>query len=109
MQRPGSALVCRPICSIRELPGWSSCCPFRETRRLVNNASSFFPTALGEIDEAAWLDLIGSNLKAPLFLVQAAAQAAGGPGAVVNIIDIHAERPSRAIPCIARQRPVCLD
>lgn len=61
---------------------------------LVNNASSFFPTALGEIDDAAWNDLIGSNLKGPLFLCQAltpALREAGG--AVVNIIDIHAERP----------------
>jgi len=61
---------------------------------LVNNASSFFPTPLGEIDESSWHDLVGSNLKAPLFLCQAAAphlRAAGG--SVVNIIDIHAERP----------------
>ncbi|MDX5362589.1 MAG: pteridine reductase [Pseudazoarcus pumilus] len=66
---------------------------------LVNNASSFFPTALGEIDEAAWDDLIGSNLKGPLFLTQALAPAlreAGG--AIVNIVDIHAERPFRGYP-----------
>lgn len=61
---------------------------------LVNNASSFFPTPLGQIDEAAWQDLVGSNFKAPLFLIQAAAphlKARGG--AIVNITDIHAERP----------------
>lgn len=61
---------------------------------LVNNASSFFPTALGNITEADWHDLIGSNLKAPLFLSQAAApylRAAGG--AIVGLIDIHTERP----------------
>lgn len=72
---------------------------------LVNNASSFFPTAMGEIDEAAWLDLIGSNLKAPLFLAQAAnpwLQAA--QGAIVNIVDIHAERPLKGYPlyCAAK-------
>ncbi len=61
---------------------------------LVNNASSFFPTPLGRIDEAAWTDLVGSNLKAPLFLSQAAAPALKARGgAIVNIIDIHAELP----------------
>lgn len=66
---------------------------------LVNNASSFFPTALGSIDDAAWLDLIGSNLKAPLFLTQAAApHLVVSSGAVVNIVDIHAERPLEGYP-----------
>lgn len=61
---------------------------------LVNNASSFFPTPLGQIDERAWDDLVGSNLKAPLFLSQAAAPAlTSRGGAIVNIIDIHAELP----------------
>lgn len=55
---------------------------------LVNNASSFFPTALGEIDEAAWDDLVGGNLKAPLFLSQVAAPALREHGgAIVNITD----------------------
>jgi pteridine reductase len=72
---------------------------------LVNNASSFFPTALGQIDEAAWVDLMGSNLKAPLFLSQAAAphlKATGG--AIINIVDIHAERPLKGYPlyCAAK-------
>lgn len=72
---------------------------------LVNNASSFFPTALGQIDEAAWDDLVGSNLKAPLFLMQAASAAlAEAGGAVVNIVDIHAERPLAGYPvyCAAK-------
>jgi len=72
---------------------------------LVNNASSFFPTKVGAVDTAAWDDLIGSNLKAPLFLSQAAAphlQAAGG--CIVNITDIHAERPLKGFPvyCAAK-------
>jgi len=63
---------------------------------LVNNASSFYPTAVGEISEGAWEELVGTNLKAPLFLAQAAAPAlrASG-GCIVNIVDIHAERPMR--------------
>lgn len=61
---------------------------------LVNNASSFFPTPLETLDEAQWHDLIGSNLKAPLFLArEAAAQLRRHGGAIVNIVDIHAERP----------------
>lgn len=72
---------------------------------LVNNASSFFPTPLGAIDAAAWTDLIGSNLKAPLFLSQAASAALRARrGAIVNIVDIHAERPLRGYPvyCAAK-------
>ncbi|HEX4858065.1 MAG TPA: pteridine reductase [Usitatibacteraceae bacterium] len=61
---------------------------------LVNNASSFYPTPMGAIDEDQWTDLIDSNLKAPLFLSQAAApHLKRTHGAIVNIIDIHAERP----------------
>jgi pteridine reductase len=61
---------------------------------LVNNASAFFPTAVGEIEASHWEELIGSNLRAPLFLAQAAApQLALAGGAIVNIADIHAERP----------------
>jgi pteridine reductase len=61
---------------------------------LVNNASSFYPTPLGAIDARAWEDLLGSNLRAPLFLAQAAAPALRkSSGAIVNLVDIHAERP----------------
>jgi pteridine reductase len=61
---------------------------------LINNASSFFQTPVGEITAAAWEDLIGTNLRAPLFLSQAAAPALKkAQGAIVNITDIHAERP----------------
>lgn len=66
---------------------------------LVNNASSFFPTPLGTIDRAAWDDLVGSNLKGPLFLSQALApELRARRGAIVNIVDIHAERPLRNYP-----------
>lgn len=63
---------------------------------LVNNASSFYPTPLAGIDERQWHDLLGTNLKAPLFLAQAAAdELRRRHGAIVNIADIHAERPMR--------------
>lgn len=61
---------------------------------LVNNASSFYPTAFGAIGLSEWEDLIGSNLRAPLFLSQAAApRLRESRGAIVNLVDIHAERP----------------
>lgn len=61
---------------------------------LINNASTFYPTPVGEINEVQWGDLIGSNLKAPLFLTQAAVPyLRQQKGNVVNIIDIHANRP----------------
>lgn len=61
---------------------------------IVNNASSFYATTLAEVDEAHWTDLVGTNLKAPLFLAQAAeSELRKSNGAIVNIVDIHAERP----------------
>lgn len=61
---------------------------------LVNNASSFFCTPVGRIDEAAWQSLMNSNLKAPVFLSQAAApHLSKANGAIVNITDIHTGRP----------------
>jgi pteridine reductase len=63
---------------------------------LVNNASAFYPTRLGEISEEHWEDLFGSNLKAPLFLSQAVVPALREQnGVIVNIVDIHAQRPLR--------------
>jgi len=61
---------------------------------LVNNASTFYPTAVGAIEAGHWEELIGSNLRAPLFLAQEAApELVRRGGAIVNITDIHAERP----------------
>lgn len=72
---------------------------------LVNNASSFYPTPVGQVDTASWDDLLGSNLKAPLFLAQAAApHLTAVQGCIVNIADIHAERPLKGYPvyCAAK-------
>ena len=64
---------------------------------LVNNASSFFPTPIGEVSEQSWDDLVGTNLKTPLFLSQAAAvHLKRAHGCIVNIVDIHADRPTRS-------------
>jgi len=63
---------------------------------LVNNASSFYPTPVGEITEDQWDDLIGTNLKAPLFLSQAALPSLReARGVIINIVDVHSRRPLR--------------
>lgn len=63
---------------------------------LVNNASTFYPTKVGDITPQAFDDLVGTNLKAPLFLAQAAAPALKKAGGlIINIVDIHALRPLR--------------
>ncbi len=63
---------------------------------LINNASSFYPTPLGSISDAQWNELVGSNMKAPLFLAQAAwPHLQSAEGTIVNIVDIHARRPLR--------------
>ncbi len=72
---------------------------------LVNNASSFYPTPVGQADEIQWDDLMGINLKAPYFLSQAAAphlKMTGG--CIINIADIHADRPLKdhSIYCMAK-------
>jgi pteridine reductase len=72
---------------------------------LVNNASSFYPTPFGQMTAAQWDDLLGTNLRAPLFLTQAAAPALRRcGGSIVNIVDIHGKRPLRdyAIYCTAK-------
>ncbi len=63
---------------------------------LINNASSYYPSEIGQIDEAKWHDLMGSNLKAPLFLSQAAAtELRKNYGCIINITDMHIERPKK--------------
>ncbi len=66
---------------------------------LVNNASTFYPTVVGGITPADWDDLMGTNLKAPLFLSQAAAPSLrAAQGLIINIVDIHALRPLKRHP-----------
>lgn len=66
---------------------------------LVNNASSFYPTPFGSATEQVWDDLIDSNLKAPFFLSQAAAPLLyRSEGCIINLVDIHAQRPLKEHP-----------
>ncbi|MBT8040513.1 MAG: pteridine reductase [Xanthomonadales bacterium] len=61
---------------------------------LVNNASRFYPTQVGETQVWEWEDLINSNLRGPYFLVQALLEdLKTGGGSVINIVDIYARRP----------------
>ena len=63
---------------------------------LINNASSYYPTEIGDINDDQWHDLMGSNLKAPLFLSQAAAiELRKQQGCIINITDMHVERPKK--------------
>ena len=63
---------------------------------LINNASSYYSTEIGHISEENWHDLVGSNLKAPMFLAQAAAiELRKNHGCIVNITDMHIERPKK--------------
>ena len=78
---------------------------------LVNNASSFYPTAIGSIEAGHWDELIGSNLRVPLFIAQEAAPAIRKQrGTIVNIADMHAERPLKgyAVYSIAKAGLVAL-
>jgi len=66
---------------------------------LINNASSFYPTEIGKVTEKHWDDLVGTNMKAPFFLAQAAAPfIAKQQGCIINIVDIHADRPLKTYP-----------
>jgi len=61
---------------------------------LVNNASSFYPTPMGDITQSHWHDLFGSNVQAPLFLAQHLAEnLTVNKGVIINMVDIHADRP----------------
>lgn len=61
---------------------------------LVNNASSFYPTPLESTTEEHWDDLLGTNLKAPLFLSKISLPyLKKNNGVIINIVDVHAQRP----------------
>lgn len=98
-ERPGSAFAVRAdLTDTGAIPELVESVLERTGRLdiLINNASSFYPTPLGSVTEAQWDELMGSNLKAPLFLCQAALPALReARGVIVNIVDVHAQRPLR--------------
>jgi pteridine reductase len=100
--RPGSALaVCADLHDVDRLPALVDAAVARYGRLdvLVNNASTFYPTPVGTITPAQFDDLVGTNLRAPLFLSQAAAPALRATqGLIINMVDIHARRPLKAHP-----------
>lgn len=72
---------------------------------LINNASTYYPTPLGEATTDQWDDLFGTNARAPFFLAQAAAPMLRRErGCIVNLVDIYAERPNPGHPvyCMAK-------
>lgn len=72
---------------------------------LINNASSFYPSPIGSVTDVQWEDLMSSNLKAPFFLSQAAAPTLKKHnGCIINIADIHADRPLKehTVYCMAK-------
>jgi len=97
--RPGSALTVQADLHDTGKLGALVTDVVRQTGRLdvlVNNASSFYPTPLATVTEEQWSDLMGTNLKAPLFLAQAALpHLRATRGCIVNVVDIHALRPLR--------------
>ena len=71
----------------------SACLAWGGIDVLINNASSFYPTAITDVTEQQWDELLGSNLKAPFFLAQSLSKTlALNKGCIINIVDIHAER-----------------
>jgi len=97
--RPESvALVQADLLNISSLPTMvnDTVRQFGRLDVLINNASSYYPTPVGEVGEGEWEDLMGTNLKTPLFLSQAAApHLKRNHGCIINIVDIHADRPMR--------------
>ncbi len=112
--RPGSAAGhCANLLEVATLPRIVSAAidAFGRLDVLVNNASTFYPTRLGEITLEAWDDLMGSNLRAPLFLSQAAApELSKRQGLILNIADIHGLKPLKAhvVYCAAKAGLVML-
>lgn len=98
-RRPGSTLLhCADLLDTERLPGLvtAATARFGSLDILVNSASTFYPTPFGSITAPQWADLMGTNLKAPLFLAQAAAPyLRRSQGLLVNIADIHGLRPLR--------------
>jgi pteridine reductase len=112
--RPDSAVAVQAdLLDLASLPGLIEAVvkAFGRLDVLINNASTFYPTPVGEITPTQFDDLIGTNLRAPLFLAQAAAsQLRLHEGLIINMVDIHASRPLKRHPvyCAAKAGLVML-
>jgi pteridine reductase len=99
--RPGSVLLLRD--PLREPDAMAALVAavvarFGRLDALVNNASAFYRTPIGEATAAHWDELFGANARAPFFLAQAAApHLRATRGAIVNLTDIHAARPPKGL------------
>jgi pteridine reductase len=106
--RPESTLLLQAeLGATAELPKlvWKAVQRYGRLDALVNNASAFYPTPVGETTEAQWDELFASNAKAPYFLAQAAApHLRAAKGAIVNLVDLYATRPLARHPvyCMAK-------
>jgi len=100
--RAASAVTaCADLNDVACLPGLVAAAldEFGRLDVLVNNASTFYPTPVGTITLSQFDDLVGTNLRAPLFLSQAAAPALRTTqGLILNMVDIHGRRPLKAHP-----------
>jgi pteridine reductase len=106
--RPGSAIALHAdLAAFDRLPELvaRTVGAFGRLDLLVNNASAFYPTPVGQATPAQWDDLFASNARAPFFLSQAAApHLRAARGAIVNLVDIHADQPLAGHPlyCMAK-------
>ncbi|MEO7326442.1 MAG: pteridine reductase [Dokdonella sp.] len=106
--RPGSTLALQAdLVDVERLPQLvaATIARFGRLDGLVNNASGFTPTPIGSITPIQWDTLFAANARAPLFLAQAAApHLAASKGAIVNLVDIYAERPlaQHSVYCMAK-------
>ena len=95
--RPGSVLLLQAdLDDVAKAVGLvdATVAHFGRLAALVNNASAFFPTTIGATSAAQWESLFAANVRAPFFLAQAAAaHLRRARGAIVNLVDIHGERP----------------
>ncbi|GGD78026.1 pteridine reductase [Lacimicrobium alkaliphilum] len=107
-QRAGSvALVIGDLCNHDDLRRLSTeiLAAFGRLDGLINNASGFYPTPVGHIEEQDWNNLMGSNAMAPLFLSQAlSGELKRRQGTIINMVDIHAMRPlqQHTVYCMAK-------
>lgn len=101
-QRPDSArIMAADLLSVAEIQALvqQACSAWDGIDVLINNASAFYPQAVADVTEASWDEMLGCNLKAPFFLIQALTDSlAQRNGCIVNIIDIHAERGLKGYP-----------